>query len=154
MSRVGHPIASRPDGAPLVRVPVAFPPTAVLRVPPELEGFRRLAYNLYWSWHPQARALFAPDQRRRLGADPQPDPGPSGMVDWPRLLDNPDFMVEAQRAIADFDRYMANGADHWFHRRHAERAQGPDRLLLRRVRPPRIARASTRAASASSPATT
>jgi len=42
---------------PTVRVPSA-PPTH-LRVPPELEGLRRLAYNLYWTWHPRARGLYA-----------------------------------------------------------------------------------------------
>ena len=42
---------------PTVRIPAAAP--SHVRVPPELEGLRRLAYNLYWSWHPQARALFA-----------------------------------------------------------------------------------------------
>ena len=34
---------------------------------------------------------------------------------------------------------MANGADHWFHRAHASQLGGPDRLLLRRVRLPRVA---------------
>src|SRR4029079_18504211 len=42
---------------PTVRIPSAAP--SHVRVPPELERWRRLAYNLYWSWHPQARALFA-----------------------------------------------------------------------------------------------
>ena len=30
-----------------------------LRLPPRLEGLSRLAYNLYWTWHPEVRALFA-----------------------------------------------------------------------------------------------
>ena len=42
---------------PTVRIPSAAP--SHVRVPPELEGLRRLAYNLYWSWHPKARGLFA-----------------------------------------------------------------------------------------------
>ena len=49
----------------------------------------------------------------------------TGMVDWAGLLDNPDFMAEAHRVIGDFDRYMANGADHWFHRKHARELKGP-----------------------------
>ena len=61
---------------PLVRVPVA--PGAPFRLPPKLEGLRRLAYNLWWSWHPRARILFCAHRRRRLGALPQPDPGPAG----------------------------------------------------------------------------
>ena len=34
---------------------------------------------------------------------------------------------------------MANGADHWFQRKHGDELHGPDRLLLRRVRLPRVA---------------
>ena len=30
-----------------------------LRLPPRLAGLARLAYNLYWTWHPEVRALFA-----------------------------------------------------------------------------------------------
>ena len=29
------------------------------RLPPRLDGLLRMAYNLYWSWHPEVRALFA-----------------------------------------------------------------------------------------------
>ena len=109
--------------APTVRIPSTI--STHLRIPPELEGLRRLAYNLYWSWHPRARALFA----RIDGAAWQRTHAPlsvlAGMVDWARLLDDPDFMSEAQRVIATFDRYLANGRDHWFRRRHAEKLDGP-----------------------------
>jgi starch phosphorylase len=108
---------------PTVRIPSA-PPTH-LRVPPELEGLRRLAYNLYWSWHPRARALFARIDNGLWARTHSPIPVLAGMVDWARLLDDPDFMAEAHRVIGDFDRYMANGADHWFHRRHARALDGP-----------------------------
>jgi len=108
---------------PTVRIPSAAP--SHVRVPPELEGLRRLAYNLYWSWHPQARALFARINGGVWARVHSPIPVLTSMVDWPALLDNSDFMVQAQRVIAEFDRYMANGADHWFHRRHARDLQGP-----------------------------
>ena len=108
---------------PTVRIPAAAP--SYVRVPPELEGLRRLAYNLYWSWHPQARALFARINGGMWARIHSPIPVLTSMVDWPALLDNSDFMVQAQRVIAEFDRYMANGADHWFHRRHARDLQGP-----------------------------
>jgi glycogen phosphorylase len=108
---------------PTVRIPSAAP--SHVRVPPELEGLRRLAYNLYWSWHPQARALFARINGSVWARIHSPIPVLTSMVDWPGLLDNSDFMVQAQRVIAEFDRYMANGADHWFHRRHAKDLEGP-----------------------------
>ena len=34
-------------------------PSEGLRLPPKLEGLERLAYNLYWSWHPEVRELFS-----------------------------------------------------------------------------------------------
>src|SRR5690606_8989675 len=33
-------------------------PSANLRLPPQLEGLARIAYNLYWSWNPATRSLF------------------------------------------------------------------------------------------------
>src|SRR5437867_4497212 len=108
---------------PTVRIPSAAP--SHVRVPPELEGLRRLAYNLYWSWHPAARGLFGRINGGVWSRTHSPIPVLASMVDWPSLLDNSDFMVEAQRVISDFDRYMANCADHWFHRRHARELKGP-----------------------------
>ena len=108
---------------PTVRIPSAVP--SHVRVPPELEGLRRLAYNLYWSWHPKARGLFARISSAAWARAHSPIPVLQGMVDWAGLLDNPDFMAEAHRVIGDFDRYIGNGADHWFHRRHARDLAGP-----------------------------
>ena len=108
---------------PTVRVPSA-PPNHV-RVPPQLEGLRRLAYNLYWTWHPKARALYARINSSAWARSHSPMPVLTGPVDWGRLLDNPEFMAEAHEVIGDFDRYVANGADHWFHRKHARELEGP-----------------------------
>jgi starch phosphorylase len=108
---------------PTVRIPSALP--THLRVPPELEGLSRLAYNLYWTWHPRARAVYARIDSAVWSRTHNPVDVLAGMVEWPRLLDDPDFMSEAHRVIADFDRYLANGRDHWFHRRHAEQLTGP-----------------------------
>jgi len=108
---------------PIVRVPSA--PSNHLRIPPELDGLGRLAYNLYWSWHPKARAIYARINSAAWARHHSPMPVLQGSVDWARLLDNPDFMAEAHRVIGDFDRYMQNGADHWFHRKHARDLEGP-----------------------------
>lgn len=108
---------------PTVRIPSATPNH--VKVPPQLEGLRRLAYNLYWTWHPKARALYARINSAVWARSHSPMSVLTGPVDWGRLLDNPDFMAEAHRVIGDFDRYVANGADHWFHRKHARELQGP-----------------------------
>src|SRR6202007_1732210 len=83
---------------PTVRIPSAAP--SHVRVPPELEGLRRLAYNLYWSWHPQARALFARINGGVWARIHSPIPVLTSMVAWPSLLDNSDLMCQAQRVIA------------------------------------------------------
>ena len=44
-------------------------------LPPRLEGLRRLAYNLYWAWHPRTREPVEPDRPDGLDALPEPGPG-------------------------------------------------------------------------------
>ena len=128
------------------------PPTFPL--PPRLEGLRRLAYNLHWAWNPRTRNLWSLIDRTAWNRYRNPIPVISGPTEWSRVLDDEKFLAEYQDVLADFDAYMANGSDHWFQRDARRRARRPDRLLLRRVRHPRVARASTPAAWASSPATT
>ena len=76
LSSPGH--ASRPTDRPRSRA-------ATFRLPPQLEGLRRLAYNLYWCWHPAGAADLEPDRSRDVDPPPQPDPGPErpGGVDSP-----------------------------------------------------------------------
>jgi starch phosphorylase len=108
---------------PLVRVPGG--PAASFHLPPRLEGLRRIAYNLWWSWHPQTRALFSRIDAAAWARHRNPIPVLSGPVAWSQLLDNTRFMAEYESILRDFDEYMANGADHWFARRHGERLHGP-----------------------------
>ncbi len=104
---------------------VPVDPGTSFRLPPQLEGLRRLAYNLYWSWHPRARILFSRIDAGAWARYRNPIPVLKGPVAWDELLDNPAFMAEYEQVIRAFDRYMANGSDHWFHQRHAEHLDGP-----------------------------
>lgn len=108
---------------PLVRIPSA-PPT-VVRVPPSLEGLHRLAYNLWWTWHPQAKALFARLDQVAWGRNRNPIPVLAGPIRWSEFLDSSDYMAEYAEVIGEFDRYLTNGRDHWFHRQHAAELAGP-----------------------------
>jgi starch phosphorylase len=108
---------------PLVHVPVA--PGASFHLPPKLEGLRRLAYNLWWSWHPQARVLFSRIDAGAWARYRNPIPVLSGPVAWDQLLENPAFMAEYHDLLEEFDAYMANGSDHWFARRHGDELAGP-----------------------------
>jgi glycogen phosphorylase len=106
-----------------VRVPSI--PAATFPLPPKLEGLRRLAYNLYWSWHPRTRALWSRIDRTAWARYRNPIPVLSRAVDWDQLLADERFMADYADVIAEFDRYMENGSDQWFQRKHAARLKGP-----------------------------
>jgi starch phosphorylase len=96
-----------------------------LRLPRQLDGLRRLAYNLYWTWHPEVRALFSRIDPTAWARTRSPIPVMRGLQDWSRLLEDADFLGEYQAQLAAFDAYIANGRGHWFARRHGEEVGGP-----------------------------
>ncbi len=95
------------------------------RLPPALDGLSRLAYNMYWSWHPEVRSLFARIDRRVWLNFRSPVAVLRHSRDWTSLLEDPDFMVQYQTILDDFDGYMVNGREHWFARHHSEALDGP-----------------------------
>ncbi|MBI3747592.1 MAG: alpha-glucan family phosphorylase [Chloroflexi bacterium] len=107
--------------------PVHVPsiPAASFPLPPRLEGLRRLAYNLHWAWHPATRNLWSLIDRTAWTRYRNPIPVISGPTEWSRLLDDEKFLAEYHDVLASFDRYMANGSDHWFHRRYGSALDGP-----------------------------
>jgi hypothetical protein len=40
-------------------------------LPEKISGLRELAYNLWWSWHPEGRALFQAPQSSGLVSEQQ-----------------------------------------------------------------------------------
>ena len=108
---------------PVVRVPPL--PGAAFRLPPQLEGLRDLAYNLYWGWHPDTKRLFNRIDPVGWSRYRNPIQLLSGTIDWSELLDNPGFLAEAREVLGRFDAYMQNGADHWYRRTYASKLHGP-----------------------------
>jgi len=100
-------------------------PAATFRLPPMLEGLRRLAFNFYWAWHPRSRMIWSRIDRATWTRHRNPIPVLSGPVDWSRLLDDATFMAEVKDVLRAFDHYMANGSDHWFARQYPAGAGGP-----------------------------
>jgi starch phosphorylase len=94
-------------------------PPAPLRLPGQLEGLRRLAYNLYWTWHPELRTLFMRIDKPAWQRHRNPVPVLQAQRDWSELLDDADFMVEYRTLLERFDAYLADPHDQWL-RRHAE----------------------------------
>jgi starch phosphorylase len=108
---------------PLVSIPSIRP--TIIRIPPALEGLERLAYNLYWAWHPEAKALFGRLDPIAWGRQQNPIAVLASPVRWADVLDDSDFMARYRDVIDHFDHYLANGQDHWFHRSHGRELNGP-----------------------------
>jgi glycogen phosphorylase len=107
----------------LVRVPTL--PGVPFRIPPQLDGLRRLAYNLWWTWHPAARALFSRLDGAAWARYRNPIPLLEGAVRWAEALENPDLLAEYESIVGEFDTYIENGSGHWFHRQYGKALDGP-----------------------------
>ena len=108
---------------PLVGVPTQ--PGAPFRVPPQFDGLRTLAYNLWWMWHPRAAMLFSRLEPNAWSRYRNPVALLQTAINWRPLVEDPVFITEYHEVMAAFEHYMANGADHWFNRRHAGQLTGP-----------------------------
>lgn len=98
--------------------PIQSPP-----LPQRLEGLRRLAYNLYWAWHPRVIGLFKRIDAHAWQHARNPVPVLHARTDWSDLLDNPEFMAEYETLIASFDAYMNDVDGHWFGRQRSQRGE-------------------------------
>jgi starch phosphorylase len=119
---LGEPVSCA-DMDSAVSVPTS--PPAWFRLPPQLEGLRRLSYNLYWAWHPRVKVLWNRIDAGSWTRHRNPITVLSGPVAWTPILEDSAFMAEYQDILDEFDRYMANGTDHWFQRRHGQDLDGP-----------------------------
>jgi starch phosphorylase len=96
-------------------------------LPAGLEELGELAYNLWWSWTPRAQALFS---RINGGAWTRHRNAIAVMrytdhARWAELTADEDFMVDASRVLDEFSRYMANGAESWYHASPERAVPGP-----------------------------
>jgi starch phosphorylase len=106
--------------------PVTVPtiPGPSFPIPPRLDGLRRLAYNLYWTWHPDVRALFGRVDPTAWARHRNPIRVLQGVGAWTPLLDDADFMATYETVLADFERYMADGHEPAL-RSSSTRLEGP-----------------------------
>ena len=99
-------------------------PVADIELPAEVERLRDLAYDLWWSWTPQATRLFSwidPDHWRHYHNPVQMliNIEPSH---WQQLLSDPAFRHTYEAVIRDFDAYHAK--PRWFDQ-YAKQFPGP-----------------------------
>jgi glycogen phosphorylase len=107
----------------LLRIPTL--PGAALRLPPQLEGLRRLAYNMWWAWKPRARSLYSRIDPLAWSRYRNPVEVLAGPIAWSDLLGDPAFMAEYAGIVAEFDQYMEGGTDHWFNHQYGGALDGP-----------------------------
>ncbi len=100
-------------------------PVSTLRLPAQLHGLQRMAYDLYWAWHPSTRALFSRIDRTAWRRFRSPVAVLQAHTDWSDLLDDSDFMVQYRRHLAAYDEYRGNGKGSWFARHHGDELEGP-----------------------------
>ncbi len=101
---------------------------ADIRVPEELSRLTELAYNLWWTWTPQARLLFATINKTLWGLYRNPVQLLINIEPhyWERVVDDGGaFMAQYRRVIRDFERYMDPETGTWFKRRLPDYTGGP-----------------------------
>jgi starch phosphorylase len=84
-------------------------------VPQRLGRLKDLAYNLWWSWHPEARALFK-EIDLELWSKTHHNPVSLLQQSGPRLeklAADPEFLARYEKVIASFDEYLRTDKT-WF----------------------------------------
>jgi starch phosphorylase len=93
-------------------------------MPARINRLYELAYNLWWSWHPEARALYRTLDRdlwEQVGHNPvrflsEVQPG-----SLEKAAADPEYLQQYDSVISDFDHYMHPRADEtWFTRTYPE----------------------------------
>ncbi len=93
-----------------------------IELPREFEQLYELAYNLWWTWTPQARALFSAIDSAKWARYRNPvqlliNINPKR---WYPLLDNEAFRTQYQAVMRDFETYMRSGDATWFAHAHGD----------------------------------
>jgi starch phosphorylase len=99
---------------------------ADIELPREVRRLYDLAYNLWWSWDPRARRLFASIDSRSwaLYRNPVQLLINVDRNHWQQRLEDEGFMSRLQAVVESFDRYLEGEAESWWAKNHPE-ADGP-----------------------------
>src|SRR5256885_8628951 len=106
-------------------------------MPARISRLYELAYNLWWSWHPEARALYR-KLDPSLWEEVAHNPVRFLSEVQPRLLEQATndavYLEHYDDVLRDFDHYMHPGIDEtWFSRseEHTSELQSPCNLVCR-----------------------
>ncbi len=93
-------------------------------MPPRISRLYELAYNLWWSWHPEARALYRkidPELWEQVGHNPVRFLSEVQPQHLEEAANDPEYLPHYDDVLKDFDRYMHPHLDEtWFSRNYPE----------------------------------
>ena len=102
-------------------------PVSELELPREFEKLYDIAYNLWWTWTPEARELFAAIDTAKWGHYRNPvellinvDPR-----HWYPLLEDDSFQTRYHALVDRYEAYMQDQEDTWFQKNHGDKLQNP-----------------------------
>ena len=110
---------------PLPKIPTL--PVSELELPREFERLYEIAYNLWWSWTPEARDLFAAVDSAKwshyrnpvellINVDPR---------HWYPLLEDESFQTRYHELVGRYEDYMLERNGTWFDQNHAGKLSAP-----------------------------
>jgi starch phosphorylase len=111
------------------KAPFKFRSTTMadIELPKEVSGLREIAYNLWWTWNPDARRMFAHIQPGLWAIYRNPvelliniEP-----AHWETLLEDEVFLSMYKSVLRDFETYMRSLNDTWFAKNHPGYQGGP-----------------------------
>src|SRR2546421_777119 len=93
-------------------------------MPSRISRLYELAYNLWWSWHPEARALYKtldPDLWEEVGHNPVRFLSEMAPQKLEKAAENAEYLHQYDSVLHDFDAYMhPRPEDTWFSRTYPE----------------------------------
>jgi len=108
-------------------IPIPVRQVADILLPRAVERLYDFAYNLWWSWSPSARRLFAEIDREawRLYRNPVQVLINVEPAHWEVLLESENFMAAYRDVVREFEAYVECDDKPWFARRYPDYRQGP-----------------------------
>ena len=102
-------------------------------IPPRISRLYELAYNLWWSWHVEAQALYAdldPALWKQVNHNPVRQLAEVRPERLAAIADDTEFLARYDAILADFDRYMAPDCRTWYGATYLSRWSADDRPLI------------------------
>jgi len=102
-------------------------PLADIELPKEVAGLRELAYNLWWTWNPQARRMFSHIYPALWAMYRNPVELLINIEPhhWEALLEDDVFLTMYKQIMRDFTRYTQSLGETWFAKNHPGYSGGP-----------------------------